>query len=168
MLQIRSRRFNTAFSAAALMACVCTLSQLAVANPVVPSATLAALADRFVDTRMDLNPLMGTMITGDARYEDKFVNNLTPAFRAKERALFVDTLNALKKIDAKTCPRRIASPVRCWSIRQGAASTRQTTIFTLHPSTSFGRCHSRWCNWPAPKGRNRFVPSQTSIIFCND
>ena len=137
MSQVRSRRFNTAFSVVVLMACVCTIPQLAVANPVVPSATLAALADRFVDTRMDLNPLIGTMITGDVRYENKFVNSLTPAFRAKERVLFIDTLNALKKIDAKDLSGqdRLTRAVLEYQARQGLDTANYD--FHLTPINQF-------------------------------
>ena len=101
MIFVIKGQFTTAFLAAMLVLCFGNIAQPAFAAPPAPSATLAALADSFVDARFELNPLMGTRITGDVRYEDKFVNELTPEFRAKERALFTNTLNALKRIDVK-------------------------------------------------------------------
>ena len=102
MSHIRSRRFNASTGFSLLAFFCCAISPLALAVAPTPSEALAALADHFIETRLDLNPLMGTWITGDVRYEDKFVNDLTPAFRAQERALFTDTLKALKKIDVRS------------------------------------------------------------------
>ena len=101
MSHIRSRRLNTSAVSLWLACFCCAMSPLVVAVTVTPSKALAALADQFIETRLDLDPFLGTWLTGDARYEDKFVNNLTPAFRAKERDLFTDTLSALRKIDVR-------------------------------------------------------------------
>lgn len=97
-LRIRHRMLSLLLLLVSLGAISQTLQAAASESP---SAALAALADRFVETRLDLDPLMGTRITGEARYEDKFVNNLTPEHRANEQALFADTLKALNKIDAR-------------------------------------------------------------------
>ena len=78
MIFVSKGQFTTAFLASLLVLCFGNIAQPAFAAPPASSATLAALADSFVDARFELNPLMGTMITGDVRYEDKFVNNLTP------------------------------------------------------------------------------------------
>ena len=61
-------KFTTAFLAPMLVLYVGNIAQPAFAASPAPSATLAALADSFVDARFDLNPLMGTRITGDVRY----------------------------------------------------------------------------------------------------
>ena len=120
MPQIHSSRFNVYCFPLLLVVLWSVIAQPAIAVDVTPSAELAALADRFIETRMDLNPLMATWITGEARYEDKFVNDLTPEFRAKERAMFAETLAALKKIDARNLAEsdrltRAARPVACGS-----------------------------------------------------
>ena len=64
-----------------------------------PAAQLEWLAERYIDQTFELNPVMATWV-GESRYAGQFVNNLTPAFRARERQLQVDTLEALNKIDA--------------------------------------------------------------------
>jgi len=64
------------------------------------AAQLAALAERYVDGMFELNPIMATWL-GDPRYAGKFVDNLTPEFRFRDRTLNEGTLEALKKIDAR-------------------------------------------------------------------
>ena len=68
-----------------------------------PSAQLAVLADRYVDRTFELNPIQATW-NGDPRYVGKFVDNLTPAYRASERGLQAEVLEALKKIDPRQLP----------------------------------------------------------------
>ncbi len=96
-------RFATGICTALLMAAAGHPS-LSVAAPAsaaaTPSQALAALADRYIDSTFDLNPLQGTGATGDERYADKFVDNLTPAYRAREAAFLDDMSKALRKIDA--------------------------------------------------------------------
>ena len=68
MIFVSKGQFTTAFLASMLVLCFGNIAQPAFAAPPASSATLAALADSFVDARFELNPLMGTMITGDVRY----------------------------------------------------------------------------------------------------
>ncbi len=138
MSHIRSRCFNIS-TVPLLLACFCcAMSQLAVAVTVTPSKALAALADQFIETRLDLDPFIGTWLTGDARYEDKFVNNLTPAFRAKERALFTDTLSALRKIDVRGLSEsdRLTRAVLEYQVSRGLEAAKYD--FYLTPIHQFG------------------------------
>ena len=68
MIFVIKGQFTTAFLASMLVLCFGNVVQPAFAAPPASSATLAALEGSFVDARFELNPLMGTMITGDARY----------------------------------------------------------------------------------------------------
>ena len=68
MIFVSKGQFTTAFLASMLVLCFSNIAQPALAAPPASSATLAALADSFVDARFELNPLMGTMITGNVRY----------------------------------------------------------------------------------------------------
>jgi uncharacterized protein (DUF885 family) len=81
---------------------------LFLANPgwsktVAPSASaqLAALAERYTDRFLELNPLDASQLTNEERYEDKFVNDLTAAHRATVVKLNTDILQSLNKIDLK-------------------------------------------------------------------
>ena len=65
-----------------------------------PGAQLAALAERYTDEGFALNPIGATRI-GEERYYGMFVNNLTPDYRRRERALYTETLAALQQIDAR-------------------------------------------------------------------
>ncbi|MBL0123057.1 MAG: DUF885 domain-containing protein [Betaproteobacteria bacterium] len=49
---------------------------------------LAAIAERYFQDRLTLNPLMGTQITGDAKYEGELEIDIAPVHRAKIRALY--------------------------------------------------------------------------------
>jgi uncharacterized protein (DUF885 family) len=68
-----------------------------------PAAQLQQLADSYIESTFELNPIQGTYV-GEARFADKFVNNLTPQFRERERKLNADTLEALKKIEPDKLP----------------------------------------------------------------
>ena len=68
MMFVVKGQFTTAFLAAMQVLCFGNIAQPAFAAPPASSATLAALAESFVDARFELNPLMGTMITGNVRY----------------------------------------------------------------------------------------------------
>ncbi|MES2049323.1 MAG: DUF885 domain-containing protein [Pseudomonadota bacterium] len=79
------------------------LASPAHAKTVTPSASsqLSALAERYIDKVLELNPLDASQLTGEERYEDKFVNELTAGHRANVGKLNIDTLRALKRIDPK-------------------------------------------------------------------
>jgi hypothetical protein len=49
-----------------------------------PAAQLQQLADSYIESTFELNPIQGTYV-GEARFADKFVNNLTPQFRERQR-----------------------------------------------------------------------------------
>ena len=68
-----------------------------------PAEQLATLAERYLDESFALNPIAAAR-TGEERYYGMFVNTLTPSYRERERALQIDTLDALKKIDAQQLP----------------------------------------------------------------
>ena len=81
---------------------------LALANPVwaktvTPSASsqLSSLAERYIDKVLELNPLDASQLTGEERYEDKFVNELTAEHRATLFKFNTETLQALNRIDSK-------------------------------------------------------------------
>jgi uncharacterized protein (DUF885 family) len=97
--QIRFRFFFSAIS---------SLLALSLAAPVwskttLPSASiqLAALAERYTDKWLELNPLNASQLTSEERYEDKFVNDLTPEYRATVVRFNTEILQSLNKIDLK-------------------------------------------------------------------
>lgn len=51
------------------------------------SGRLAAIAEKYFQDGLDLEPLEGTQITGDAKYEDKLTISISAAQRAKAKAL---------------------------------------------------------------------------------
>lgn len=63
---------------------------------------LADLAERYFEARLVLNPLVGTQILGEARFEDKLAINISPEHIAKEKALRVQTQRALRAIPVAT------------------------------------------------------------------
>jgi uncharacterized protein (DUF885 family) len=97
--QIRSRLAGVCL----LPALVFSLAGPAWSAAAAPAASvqLAALAERYVDRYLELNPLEASQLTNDARYEDKFVNELTAGHRAAVRKLNTETLQALKRIAGK-------------------------------------------------------------------
>jgi uncharacterized protein (DUF885 family) len=91
-------------------ATVALIAWLIPAGPVPAAETLAAsgaserlaqLAEQYIESTFELNPVMATW-SGEARYADKFVNNLTPAFREREKTLQVQTLRSLEQFDPST------------------------------------------------------------------
>ena len=89
MSAFRSVLFRTLIGC--LLASVGQGAQALSVLPATPAEQLAVLAERYVDGTFELNPITATWY-GDARYAGKFVNNLTPAHRDKERKLNADTL----------------------------------------------------------------------------
>lgn len=73
------------------------------AKTVAPTAShqLNALAERYIDKYLELNPLDASQLTNEERYEDKFVNELTAGHRATVVKLNTETLKALNRIDLK-------------------------------------------------------------------
>jgi uncharacterized protein (DUF885 family) len=64
-------------------------------------AKLAAIAEKYFQDGLDLRPLQGTQITGDAKYEDKLEVSIAPAFKAKLLSLLTGTQRALKRVNIK-------------------------------------------------------------------
>jgi uncharacterized protein (DUF885 family) len=64
-------------------------------------ARLSAIAERYFEAWLALHPIEATTILSDPRFEGRFENNLTPSYRARERALYRRTLAALETIDAE-------------------------------------------------------------------
>ena len=50
-------------------------------------ARLAAISEKYFQDRLALNPLEGTQITGEAKYEDKLEITISPVYRARNKAL---------------------------------------------------------------------------------
>jgi uncharacterized protein (DUF885 family) len=69
------------------------------AAPKDSSHKLAAIADNYFESRLQLDPLEGSAITGDARYEDQLTISITPAFIAKNKKLARHTLQQLRTVD---------------------------------------------------------------------
>ncbi len=66
------------------------------------SANLARIAEQYFQDGLDLNPINGTQITGDAKYEDKLTITIAPAHRAKTKALIHRVQRELKTLNAAT------------------------------------------------------------------
>jgi len=49
---------------------------------------LAAIAERYFQDRLVLNPIEGTQVTGDAKYEGELEIDIAPVHRVKQRALY--------------------------------------------------------------------------------
>ncbi len=101
-----------------------------------PAAQLERLAERYIDQSFELNPVMATWV-GESRYAGQFVNNLTPAFRARDRQLQVETLEALNKID----PAQLSDSGRLThavlAYRAGLRLDEQQFDFHLTPFSQF-------------------------------
>ncbi len=65
------------------------------------SQRLAAIAEKYFLDGLDLNPLAGTQITADAKYEDKLNVSIAPAHRAKVIALIKRVQGELKSVNIK-------------------------------------------------------------------
>ncbi len=106
-------------------------------NSVAPNAALAALGERYVEQGFALNPLRATFL-GDARFNDKFVNELTPTARANDRQLQNETVAGLNKLDAAT----LSAPDQLThAVMLHRAQTRLEELgfdFHLTPITQFG------------------------------
>jgi len=62
-------------------------------------AQLANVAEKYFQDSLALNPLEGTQVTGDAKYEDKLDIGIAPAHIAKVKALMLRVQGELKRID---------------------------------------------------------------------
>lgn len=62
---------------------------------------LATIAEKYFQDGLDLRPLQGTQITGDAKYEDKLEVSIAPAFKARLLTQLHGTQRALKGVNVK-------------------------------------------------------------------
>ena len=65
-----------------------------------PSATLAAIAERYFQDYLTLNPLAGSARLGEARFEDKLEIDIAPAHLARSKALYKRTQGELARLNA--------------------------------------------------------------------
>lgn len=64
-----------------------------------PAARFHDIAERYFQDGLTLNPLNGSQITGDEKYEDKLEVNISPDYKAKAKALLVSTQRELKSVN---------------------------------------------------------------------
>jgi len=62
---------------------------------------LAAIAERFFQDRLALNPLEGSQITGDAKYEGQLEITIDPTYRVKTRNLYMRVQHEQAALDVK-------------------------------------------------------------------
>lgn len=65
-----------------------------------PASVLAAIAERYFQDYLTLNPLTGSSRLGDVRFEDKLEIDIAPAHRARSKALYQRTQRDLARLDA--------------------------------------------------------------------
>src|SRR2546422_3815009 len=65
--------------------------------PVTGSAAARALADRYWDELLEIEPLLGTMV-GDERFDDR-LSDPSPAGRAKSEAVHRSALEDIERLD---------------------------------------------------------------------
>ena len=68
----------------------------------IPDEKLAAIAERYFERHLQLDPLEGSATTGEARFEDKLEITISPAAQIKNRKLAQDVLRELQSVDEKT------------------------------------------------------------------
>ena len=68
----------------------------------IPDEKLAAIAERYFERHLQLDPLEGSATTGEARFEDKLEITISPAAQIKNRKLAQDVLHELQSVDEKT------------------------------------------------------------------
>ncbi|MBL8510629.1 MAG: DUF885 domain-containing protein [Betaproteobacteria bacterium] len=69
---------------------------------------LADIAERYFQDSLTLNPLNGTQITGDVKYEDKLAITISPQHIAASKALLLRVLNELGPLN----PQNLSQPDR--------------------------------------------------------
>lgn len=62
---------------------------------------LAAIAEHYFQDRLALDPLEGTQVTGDAKYEGELEIDISPQHRAKQRALYQRVLREQAALKAQ-------------------------------------------------------------------
>ena len=65
----------------------------------VPSPALAAIAERYFQDFVTLNPLSGSATLGEARFEDKLEITIAPAHKARSKALYQRVQRELARLD---------------------------------------------------------------------
>ena len=64
-----------------------------------PSPALAAIAERYFQDFVTLNPLAGSATLGEARFEDKLEITIAPAHKARSKALYQRVQRELAQLD---------------------------------------------------------------------
>ena len=76
-------------------------SEVAELSPAATSAALDQLFEDYFEERLELNPILATMI-GDPRYNDQLPNFLTPEYLAEQEAFEKRWLDRLAEIDRES------------------------------------------------------------------
>ncbi len=72
---------------------------VAAAESVKSSAALAAIAERYFQDFVTLNPLRGSATLGEVRFEDKLEISIAPAHKARSKALYLRVQRELARLD---------------------------------------------------------------------
>ncbi|MBL8510630.1 MAG: DUF885 domain-containing protein [Betaproteobacteria bacterium] len=70
--------------------------------PLVEGKKLANIAERYFQDSLTLNPLSGSQITGDAKYEDKLAITISPQYIAQSKALLQRVAKELETVNAQS------------------------------------------------------------------
>jgi len=87
---------------------------------------LARIAEQYFQDTLSLNPLTGTRITAEPKYEDKLEISISPAYRAKTSALYKRVQRELKllKVAALTPADRMTYDLLAEEVRDGLEGMR--------------------------------------------
>lgn len=97
----RFLRFNTTVFAIAISAAAYAQSPAAPIAKITEGDKLAAIAERYFQDKLTLNPLEGSQITGDAKYEGELEISIAPTYRVKMRNLLQRVQHEQAALDVK-------------------------------------------------------------------
>ena len=84
---------------------IATISLALLAQPVAPKLSegekLAAIAERYFQDNLMLNPLSGSQITGESKYEGELAIDIAPTHRVMQRALYQRVQRDVAALNAK-------------------------------------------------------------------
>ena len=69
------------------------------ATAALPSAAVAVIAERYFQDFLTLNPLAGSSMLGEARFEDKLEISIAPAHKARSKALYQRVQQELARLN---------------------------------------------------------------------
>ncbi len=87
------------FSALCFATCLASLMAMSATAKPADGEKLALIAEKYFQDGLDLSPLSGTQITGDAKYEDKLDVSIAPAHRARMMRLMKRVQRELKTLN---------------------------------------------------------------------